>query len=276
MLKKFLDWTHGLSAVSQCIIACAAALPILGGAVATVYHLRGRAPEAKVHYDTGVRQFEARDFEAAKASFDLSLAAASDDGSARLYRARSLASLERYGDALEDVLAIEKSDPTSDGAFVLGGYIYFALRDYGRSEAQLSQALSLSPMNKLALFTRGQSLAYQHRYDAASDDLEKVLAIDPGSRKARFLLTGVYSRAGKTEKAVDNCHMLVRLDRRDPDYPELCGLVEHRAGNFENAVAYYRSAQKLDPKLPSIQENIDRALNHEGPVGSSEVGTDGA
>ena len=265
-------WFQGLGAMVQLLLGCIALTPFLVGGFAAVRHLVGPGSDARSSYATGVRQFEARRYEAARVSFGLALVSAPTFEDARFYRARALASLGRYDDALDDVRVLETEVPSSARSFVLGGYVYFVLRDFPRSEEQLGRALEIDPRNKLALFSRAQGFAYQHDYEAAAEDLEKVISLDPASRRARYLLAGAYSRAGSLDQALDNCHWLMRLDRTDPDFPELCGLIEHRAGHYEAAVTYYGIARGLDEDLPGIDENIGRAKAHRSPVGSPDLG----
>ena len=89
-------------------------------------------------------------------------------------RAESLTDLGKPEEALKDAQSAVKGSPNSARAYACRGNVYFGLRDYARSIADYSKAISLGEENKHVMYRRGHARFYSGQLAAAAEDFAKA------------------------------------------------------------------------------------------------------
>jgi tetratricopeptide (TPR) repeat protein len=125
----------------------------------------------------------------------------------------------------------------------------------GRSEAALDDfqaALELDPQCWLALHNRAVSYAQQHRTAEALNDFNRVIALNPGLAVAYRNRGELLGSLDRTDEAVhDYTQAIVQL----PDDAELYlmrGHAWHRLGQYEQALKDMNRSIELAPNRPDV------------------------
>lgn len=195
--------------------------------------------------------------------------------------------------ALNEFNAILKLDPNNVDARGNLGVMFFFQGDYAKAAIQLRGALKLRPtlwkiQALLGLSEKriGQTAAAQADLEQAFPQLqEEKLRIQAGME-----LIEIYYAAGQLDKAAGIVGTLRQLAPADTDilytayriHTDLAGesmlsismlapksarmhqvMAQElaRQGNIEGAIAHYREAVKMDPRLPGLHFELAEALN---------------
>lgn len=164
--------------------------------------------------------------------------------------------------------------PYDEAALVWLGRIYL---DQGRNSeaAQLfSHAALVEPRSAAAWAGVGQAALANGEYREAADALERALAIDPGGARAHYPLAMAYRALGEFDRAAE--HLQQRGEREpllsDPlmlayyDELESAMLFELRgnqaleAGDYQEAIDFFRRGLELEPDNPSVRQRLATAL----------------
>ena len=112
------------------------------------------------------------------------------------------------------------------------------------------------------------------RFGVAESEIKKVLALTPKDPVAYFLFGQLHERraaeakdpaesGGLGDKALAMYDEATRLDPRYPDPYRAIGILRHKAGNREAALAAFRRYLELDPNAPDAQQIRDYILELE-------------
>lgn len=89
-------------------------------------------------------------------------------------RAEALVDVDKAADGMKDAQQAVKGSPNHARAYVCRGNVYFGLRDYSRSIADYSKALSLGDTDGHVYYRRGHSRFYSGQLAAATEDFAKA------------------------------------------------------------------------------------------------------
>lgn len=89
-------------------------------------------------------------------------------------RAEALTDLGKPEEALKDAQLAIKGSPNSARAYACRGNVYFGLRDYTRSVADYSKAISLGDESDHVMYRRGHARFYGGQLAAAAEDFAKA------------------------------------------------------------------------------------------------------
>jgi tetratricopeptide (TPR) repeat protein len=144
-------------------------------------------------------------------------------------------------------------------------------RQYERAIADFAEAIRLKPDFALAYCNRGFAYFELGRYDEALADYTRALELDAGnltycyfSRGTFYLTTGEYQKAitdfteGLRQKPSD----AIGLSRRGQAYEGL--------GKHSQALEDFSAALRLDPKLESAREGVERLSEEQKRLGGSD------
>ncbi|HZM97134.1 MAG TPA: tetratricopeptide repeat protein [Vicinamibacterales bacterium] len=160
------------------------------------------------------------------------------------------------------------ANPNSGEAHRQLGEIYFL---QGRDEEALTEFLVatwLDPRDAKALAAAGQVQVRMLKYGDARVTLERALAIDPSVKEARYALGTSLMRLGKTEDAKRELALFQRQQGEFESLGQQAFQLDSLrreasrnliAGSFDQAVASYEEALKLDPSGRS-QRDLGLAL----------------
>jgi lipoprotein NlpI len=82
--------------------------------------------------------------------------------------------------------------------------VFFRLGEFGKAHSDYSEAISRRPGNVSALKARAESCFRQHRWAAALDDLNAVLALVPSDTHSRIRRSIAYAYVGNLHAAISD------------------------------------------------------------------------
>jgi tetratricopeptide (TPR) repeat protein len=134
---------------------------------------------------------------------------------AEMWFERALA-MEQAGATPPEVrAAYEKAvecDPTSTGALVNLGTLYFNQRNLAKAEDFYRRALKVDPNYALAHFNLGNLHDEKGDRDTAQHHYQRALEINPSYSDAHYNLALLYQNAGQPLKAVPHWRTYLKLD----------------------------------------------------------------
>ena len=123
--------------------------------------------------------------------------------------------------------------------------------DLKGAEAEMRQAVELSPKNPEYLMRLGLILTMQQRPKVAAIFFERALKLDPDNLTLRRHLAGSQWQGGRLDSAQENIEFLLKANPRDSEALLMLGMVLIDAGRFPAAHA---AAEKAAKAMPSSDQ----------------------
>ena len=176
----------------------------------------------------------------------------------------------RFVDAVTEADRVAAEDAVWPKARYLVGEINLVLGDPAAAEAAFRDALSKRPGSAPVLVGLGRALLAQAREADAVEPLEKAVAADAKSARARAFLGVARIKTGKTKPGLDDIAAAAKLDPIDAEVAR-AGVEERLAsGDIEGAgkvAAAYAKARKGHPTGFFLQALVsDRATKVEEAI----------
>lgn len=128
--------------------------------------------------------------------------------------------LEQSGAPYQEVIAAYRTavelDPTSVGALVNLGTVYFHLKSWRQAEAYYKQALEVDPTYALAHFNLGNLYDELHDRPKALAHYLMAVKLNPRYADAHYNLALLYQSAGQILRAVRHWKAYLKLDSDSP------------------------------------------------------------
>jgi TolB-like protein/tetratricopeptide (TPR) repeat protein len=115
----------------------------------------------------------------------------------------------RHDEACVEILQAQALDPLSPTVNAAAGWVFYLARGYDRAIEQCEKTREIDPNHHVAYAVRGLALMEKERYDDATFDFQKALALEPTDLASLGYLGICYGRAGKT---TDGLKLLQELD----------------------------------------------------------------
>ncbi|MBX3178525.1 MAG: tetratricopeptide repeat protein [Candidatus Hydrogenedentes bacterium] len=177
-----------------------------------------------------------------------------------IIRARTLMAMENHADAvpvLDHVLANFTPDKWVHYYLAI---CHEELDHFEETERHLKAYLEFSPdepdiLNFLAYLYAEEGV----KLDQAIDLLNRALAADPENPYYLDSLGWAFYKQGRAEEAVDHIQRAIYgMDKDDAILRDHLGDAYLLRGDVEAALGEWRRALRLDPKMPGLQEKLDR------------------
>lgn len=142
----------------------------------------------------------------------------------------------------------------------------------GRNEAALDDfqaAISLDPDCWLALHNRAVSYAQQNRTIEALQDFNRVIELNPGLAMAYRNRGELLGSLGRTEEAVHDYTQAIAQLPGDADLYVMRGHAWHRLGRYDRALADLDQSIKLHPVQPGAYTNRGNVHAERGDYGEA-------
>jgi tetratricopeptide (TPR) repeat protein len=124
--------------------------------------------------------------------------------------------MEQTGAPIGDAIAIYEHaitlDPTSTGALVNLGTIYFNARALTKAESYYRQALEADPEYALAHFNLGNLYDEKGDRDQALEHYRQALQLNPQYADAHYNIALLYQTAGESMKAAQHWKLYLKID----------------------------------------------------------------
>jgi arylsulfatase A-like enzyme/Tfp pilus assembly protein PilF len=144
------------------------------------------------------------------------------------------------------------------------------------SSAKLSKTKNLAdPKDKIFLYIRikmAEGYAANEDYDKALQEINPVIAEDPGIMEARQVRAQIFLRIGRSEEAIEDCQEALKID---PEYESAILTLAHAyrlQEKYDDAIAGYDRLIQLNPRdaRPHVNlgdiylklKDIDKATSH--------------
>lgn len=176
-----------------------------------------------------------------------------------LVRARVLFQLDRYVEGIALLEPLRAQGPPNKTVLFYLADGYEKIKNIAGAEEALLAYIALDPANPDILNFLGYLYADQNmKLDDAETLVRRALEADPENPYYLDSLGWVYYRRGKGKEAVENIQKAIYgMSSDDAILREHLGDAHLLNGEKDKALAEWRRARRLDPKLPGIQEKID-------------------
>ncbi len=173
--------------------------------------------------------------------------------------ANKMAQTGNYEGAIETFsrsLALEEYT----GTYMKRGYAYLLKDNFPMAIQDFTDALRLSPANRLALLGRGIARYQLSDYSGAQTDLQAYIDLDKKNAMAFNYMAAACFMRQDYNGALTNYDEVVKIDSTYPDIYTNRGMMRHYLRDFKGAVQDYDRAIALKPANPSSYNN--RAAAH--------------
>jgi tetratricopeptide (TPR) repeat protein len=177
-------------------------------------------------------------------------------GSAESQRARAWASYHKnqmveMETAIKEALRIDSKDAQAHFLYAL----WYGF-DPVRSEEMARAAIDAYPELAPAHYVKALADRREGNLADARSSLERALALDPTFTRAREELADLLEESDDTEAALAAYRTLSQQAPDDVRLHFRLGVVARKAGLFDEAIAEYLAALRLDPKLAEAHYNL--------------------
>lgn len=162
------------------------------------------------------------------------------------------------------------TDPDSVDAHTSLGFALKELGEYEAAHQALARATQLKPDSFDAIYLLGQTFNELRQFDKAVQHFEKAIALQP----AFEALYGELSQALLETRALARARDVIRVGiQHFPENPMFhfhLGNLHSFLEEWPQAANCYGAASRLDPNLIQVQNNLGRALRHQGRLLEAE------
>jgi len=139
-------------------------------------------------------------------------------------------------------------------------------KDYNRAYAYLKRSLMTDPQLVEAWTNIGVLYRRNQRLDYAESAYQNALKIDDGDAPALENLAHIYKMTSREELAEPILATLKRKRRDNPYYHYLLGETEYEAGNWEQAIKYYRRSIRLEKQQHQFYFSLAKSYYQLGDI----------
>ncbi|MBN1352565.1 SpoIIE family protein phosphatase [candidate division KSB1 bacterium] len=111
---------------------------------------------------------------------------------------------------------------------------------------------------KQQMLIRGLQYYHQRHYNAAINELKKVIEKYPNMKEAHTILGNAYFRTRMFEKAAREYERVKKIDPNNLDAYENMGVIYANSGNYRKAIIEWECALRINPTRRDIKNNIER------------------
>ncbi|MBX3641452.1 MAG: type IV pilus biogenesis/stability protein PilW [Rubrivivax sp.] len=174
----------------------------------------------------------------------------------------------QYNTALDEIKAVQQTDPNNPAAFNLSGLIYAAVGNMPQADASFQRALQLAPGDADTMNNYGWVLCQAQRYKEAEAQFQQAL-VQPGYRGAARTLRvmGIcQARDGRLEDAEASLMRSYQIDPGSAETAFTLADVQYRRGQYERARFYIdrinKSAEQSNAQTLWLGSRIEYKLGN--------------
>ncbi len=176
--------------------------------------------------------------------------AASPDAPATWYMRSLLEQTEgRYADAVDTLRTALEKDPDYHLARIALAGALAKLKRYDEALKEVRRVEQVLPDQPQALYVHAEILYHQGAYEAARDQLYKLLRLDANHLKGNLLMAFVVTKTGETETA------LFHLDRVLAQYPRSLSAIQLRGALLLQAGEPEKVLETVGPDVGEAQSD---------------------
>jgi len=179
---------------------------------------------------------------------------------ARVNRARGLGNIARYSDAITDMDAAIKLEPSA---------INYAIRadfrsrnnDFSAAITDYSEAIKRQPMVGEHYLERGRIYDQLSMHTEAIEDYSRAIQINPRDPALYYGRGIAWMNAGKCDQAIPDYTKAIELSPRFSTAYNNRGICYNRGGRRSEAIADFEAALKWSPGNDKARRNLESATS---------------
>jgi tetratricopeptide (TPR) repeat protein len=186
---------------------------------------------------------------------------------ALLYANRN--NLDKALDRYQRGLAIDRRNETAQ--FNYGRLLLLKGRQE-EAEKAFRRTLEINPRDAGARVELSRLALARHDFASAVDSARQAAEFSPGSLEANLALAEAYISANQDVQAMEHLENLLPRFNKSAAFHYTLGIAQYRSKKFHPAVASFRQAVELDPRLDLAQFLLASALLGTGDLDGAETG----
>jgi choline-sulfatase len=171
---------------------------------------------------------------------------------------------ERYKDAIPQLQAVLKEQPSIGLANLELGRAWNGLRNYPEALSWLQKAVELMPDSGRAHYELGVALAETGDWAGATAQLEIAVAHAPDSDEMQFYLGMAYDELGRATEAAKALRQALQINPNHYRANLLLGRLLGMQNQPHEALPYLQRAVKLQPKSPDAHKFLGNVYTELG------------
>jgi tetratricopeptide (TPR) repeat protein len=176
----------------------------------------------------------------------------------------------RAAESVRRLAGLIQQDPQNASLHFLQGLAYFSLKDMGRAETSVRQALKLDPYTPGAYTLLGNIALAKGAPDEAKSHFRTAIAAHPRNLLNYMALVTQYEREGNWEEAKRLCEKAHEIDTNSPLVAaELAFLYLEHGGDVNTAVSLAQIAKQKLPDSPITTDALGWAYYKLGSMDSA-------
>ncbi|MDD2904574.1 MAG: tetratricopeptide repeat protein [Syntrophales bacterium] len=189
-----------------------------------------------------------------------------------LHQGQKLLAEKKFAEAVKEFQEATRLSPDSALAYYWLGRGYFYRQDKEQAEKAFQQALQLDPKHYLSMISLGRLYSLDlKKLDQAEKLLLQALDESPDNLEGRFVLGVVYGLKRNKQKALNEFNFTFAKEGELALYHFEIGRILESTGDKKPALAHYRRALVLNPKLAVAQEAAKRLEADPGKKAASKA-----
>jgi tetratricopeptide (TPR) repeat protein len=133
-----------------------------------------------------------------------------------------------------------------------------------RAAAKLAEAHAADPKSAIPVLNRGIALLYEQKLPDAEQALREAATRAPENPRTWYNLGLTEMDEANQKAAIEDMRKVLAIDANDADAHYFVGSLDLSLGNFDDAIAEFEAALKLNPLHCSAQFGLARALQRSG------------
>lgn len=170
-----------------------------------------------------------------------------DDMETRDYLQRTLVSVGRLDEAIEELKTMVEKVPDNLNLLLQTAHVAYMQEDYDTMTSFCEQALTVDADNAMASYMMAQALLGKGDMVGGIARLTKAIAQDESLGDARLLRSQVLMRMGDIDGAKEDADWLLAHTEGQEDVLLLVARLQHAKGNDDDAIATYGQIIELNP-----------------------------
>jgi tetratricopeptide (TPR) repeat protein len=236
------------------------------------HRVREKPDDALAWTYLGMASVRLGEMNAALEAFERSIGLGSSDprpffDAALLYAGRN--DLDKAIDRYQRGLAIDGQNPTAH--FNYGRLLLLKGRPE-EAEKAFRRMLEIDPGDAGARIELSRLALAHNNFAGAVDYARQAAELIPGSLEANLALAEAYISARANVQAMEHLEKLIPRFNKSAAFHYTLGIAQYRSKRFHPAVASFRKAVELDPRLDLAQFLLGSALLGTGDLDGAEFG----
>jgi serine/threonine protein kinase/Flp pilus assembly protein TadD len=140
------------------------------------------------------------------------------------------------------------------------GVAYLNQEDYDAAINEFNEIIRVNPDNASAYAYRGQVYRRQKNYDQAIEECDKAISLNPNESMAYFARGASHYGKRNYDQAISDLTQSISLDPNNSNAYNNRGVAYLDSGDIDLAISDYEQALQINPDNNAAQNNLDSAV----------------